>query len=244
VFVSERIKGEGERDVYLYDRKEGKLLPTPGLNSKAEDFDPCVVVVDGKVVDEFSGALPESAVRSFLARIVPSEAEKRRRSAKEAIAAGDVPAAEAALKDALALEPRSTGARLDLVELYIDSGRFEDAGEVLDHIPERERDARADQLAGRIAFWRRSRTLESAGVLEAALVRAPDDQAVRLRLAERHMADGQLEHALERLLEVVRADRGALREQARRTMVEVFGMAAGNPELVSRYRRMLAGALY
>jgi hypothetical protein len=48
VFVSERIKGMGERDVYLYDRTAKKLLPTPGLNSKAEDFDPCVVVLEGK----------------------------------------------------------------------------------------------------------------------------------------------------------------------------------------------------
>ncbi|HEX4606571.1 MAG TPA: hypothetical protein VH092_00040 [Urbifossiella sp.] len=46
VFVAERAAGDGERDVYLYDRAAGKLLPTPGLNSPAEDFDPCVVVVN------------------------------------------------------------------------------------------------------------------------------------------------------------------------------------------------------
>ena len=34
VFVSERIAGEGERDIYLYDRQTSKLLPTPGLNSR------------------------------------------------------------------------------------------------------------------------------------------------------------------------------------------------------------------
>src|SRR6516162_7376375 len=44
-FVSERLDGEGERDIYLYDRQAQKLLPTPGLNSKADDFDPCVVVM-------------------------------------------------------------------------------------------------------------------------------------------------------------------------------------------------------
>jgi hypothetical protein len=44
--VSERIKGEGERDIYLYDRKSQKLLPMPGLNSKRDDFDPCVIVLD------------------------------------------------------------------------------------------------------------------------------------------------------------------------------------------------------
>lgn len=44
-FVSERIGGEGERDIYLYDRKA--LLPTPGLNSKTEDFDPSIIVSGG-----------------------------------------------------------------------------------------------------------------------------------------------------------------------------------------------------
>ena len=44
-FVSERVEGEGDRDIYLYDRQTQKLLPTPGLNSKAEDFDPCVIAL-------------------------------------------------------------------------------------------------------------------------------------------------------------------------------------------------------
>ena len=39
---------EHKGDVYLYDRKTGRLLPTPGLNSRAEDFDPCVVALGGK----------------------------------------------------------------------------------------------------------------------------------------------------------------------------------------------------
>jgi Tol biopolymer transport system component len=47
VFVSERVDGQGERDVYLYDRDTERLLPTPGLNSKTEDFDPTVIVLTG-----------------------------------------------------------------------------------------------------------------------------------------------------------------------------------------------------
>ena len=42
---TERLTGVGERDVYLYDRATQKLLPTPGLNSKQDDFDPCLVVL-------------------------------------------------------------------------------------------------------------------------------------------------------------------------------------------------------
>ena len=47
VFVSERIGGEGERDIFLYDLKASKLLPTPGLNSKTENFDPSIIVLKG-----------------------------------------------------------------------------------------------------------------------------------------------------------------------------------------------------
>src|SRR5262245_15897655 len=33
------VSGEGGRDIYLYDRQTQELLPTPGLNSKWDDFD-------------------------------------------------------------------------------------------------------------------------------------------------------------------------------------------------------------
>ena len=42
---SERLGGTGERDIYLYDRQTQKLLPTPGLNSRDDDYDPCVIVL-------------------------------------------------------------------------------------------------------------------------------------------------------------------------------------------------------
>jgi thioredoxin-like negative regulator of GroEL len=43
---------------------------------------------------------------------------------------------------------------------------------------------------------------------------------------------------------VVRRDRGALRTSARKLMVEVFKRAEDQAELVSDYRKLLAGALY
>jgi len=36
----ERLGGEGERDIYLYDRQTQKTVATPGLNSKEDDFVP------------------------------------------------------------------------------------------------------------------------------------------------------------------------------------------------------------
>lgn len=45
VFISERTSGLGERDIYLYDMIEQRLLPTPGLNSSTEDFDSALSLI-------------------------------------------------------------------------------------------------------------------------------------------------------------------------------------------------------
>ena len=80
--------------------------------------------------------------------------------------------------------------------------------------------------------------------LEARLAADPDDLSARFALGERLVAENRYEPALAALLEVVRKDRGALRTSARKLMVDVFQLAEGEAELVSKYRRLLAGALY
>ena len=45
--------------------------------------------VDGKLVDEFTGALPEAQIRAFIDRLLPSSAEPLRIAAQEARARGD-----------------------------------------------------------------------------------------------------------------------------------------------------------
>ncbi len=50
--------------------------------------------------------------------------------------------------------------------------------------------------------------------------------------------------ALDELIEVVRRDRGAQRERARKSAIALFGLAADQPDLVGESRRKLSGALY
>src|SRR5438067_2050881 len=61
--------------------------------------------VDGEVVDEFIGALPEPAVREWLDKAVPSERKARLTEAKAAIEAGESERAAAILEQVLEAEP-------------------------------------------------------------------------------------------------------------------------------------------
>ena len=200
--------------------------------------------VDGKPADEFVGALPESGVREFIDRLIPTPGEKLRRTARALVTQGDFDEAERHLRSALELEPGNRAVRLDLVELLLAKNSHAEADAMFAPIPERERDERAERLYAVLALWKKSQQLPALEELEAKLAANPDDLSARLALGERLMADGRFEPALAALLEVVRKDRGALRTSARKLMVEVFKLAEDQPDLVSEYRKLLAGALY
>ena len=91
---------------------------------------------DGRVVDEFVGALPAAAVSRFLDAFAPSKAELLVRN-------GD----EASLRNALSLEPERADAAVPLARLLHRRGETEEALEVLERVPG---SFAADGLAARI----------------------------------------------------------------------------------------------
>ena len=199
---------------------------------------------NGSVVEEFTGALPESAVRTFLDKLMPTAGDKLRLEARSAIGEGDFETAESRLQEAVKIEPDNREARVDLAELLTARQAYPEAERVLEPIAESDYDDRATQCAIRIARWKSAAALPAMAELQAGIEKNPGDLDLRLKLAERLVVGGEFEAGLEQLIAVVRADRGERRDQARKTMVEGFGLAADQAELVSRYRRLLASLLY
>src|SRR5437764_7275615 len=83
---------------------------------------------DGRVVDEFTGAIPPAQVEAFFDRLVPSEAEL---AAAEAVRSGD----EAALRAAVEADPRNPAAATALARILIGRGEYEAALELLEPLP-------------------------------------------------------------------------------------------------------------
>ena len=200
--------------------------------------------VDGELVDEFTGALPESGVRGFLEGLVPSESEKLRRAAAAALAKGDAPNAEAALREAIALDPANLDARVDFAALLLARDDYAGAEAQLAEVPDDTRDGRAEAIAAKVALWKRGQSLPDLATLKARVDARPEDLETRLGYADRLAAEGQFRAALDELIEVVRRDRGEQRERARKSVLALFGLAADQPDLVGEYRRKLAGVLY
>jgi len=199
--------------------------------------------VDGSLVDEFLGARPESAVREFIAGVLPTPAELTRKQAAEAAAGGDRERALALLAEAAQLGPMSDAVHADTLEILLDLGRIE---------PAKAAAARLSPLAGQerrvSALLARLHFAEGGGVepaaLEARIAGDPGDLEARLQLARSFVARQRYEAAMEQLLEIIRRDRKWNDEAGRKTMLSVFDLLGGQGDLVSSYRRMLAAALH
>ena len=198
-------------------------------------------VVDGRIVDEFTGALPESAVREFIDALLPSPAEPLRQEAQAARARGEADAARKLLRQAIRLDPGHEQARLDLVDVLLDAGDLAEARRLLDAFAEQGKDrTRIDSLAARLALAQDGAGTADEGALRARIGADGGDLAARLDLAKRLAAKLDYRGALEELLEIVRRDRGFQDDIGRRTLLQIFSLLGPDSDLVREYRGALS----
>lgn len=202
---------------------------------------------DGRPVDQFVGVLAEGQLRAFLDRLVPDGAEAARRAALAALEEGRRDEAYDALKAALAYDPGYDDARMDLIEMLLEDQRIDDARaevELLSPKTTQGIDARFNALKTRLDAVDAAADLPPTDALEARVAAEPADLEARFDLASALIARRQYAGALEHLLEIVRRDRSFREDIGRKTMLSVFDLAAGQPQLVSEWRRKLSAALY
>jgi putative thioredoxin len=210
-----------------------------------------VAFADRQAVDAFVGVLPEPQLREFIERLLPNPSESERRKAQRLADAGQFAEAVAALRAAIALDPNSAPAHLDLAEILlerlptpVDDVRLAEAAQVLAAVEPRMRDdPRWKALSTRLGSLKGVAALPDEIQLHAKVRTDPSDLQARLDLAQRYIARRDFEPALAQLIEVVERDRTFADDAGRRTMLSVFELAGQQPQLVSTYRKRLAAVL-
>jgi putative thioredoxin len=198
---------------------------------------------DGEIAATFVGAQPEPALRAFLAKLLPTEAERSARKAAELAAAGDFAAAESALRAALEDEPRNGRALLALARLLAQRDEIDQALALVERVvPVGRFAAEKDHLAAELRM-RRDGGADLAA-LRANVEADPDALAPRLELGRALGAQGRHEEALAVLLELVKRDPHFENDAARRAMLDLFELLGPDHPLTQRFRGELARSLY
>ena len=202
-------------------------------------------MVDGKIVNEFTGALPESMVRDWLDKIIPSPAEELRREAQQRSEAGDLDGALQKLTEASTLDADNEWVRVDAAEILLAMGNPDDAQPLLDSLkdPDILKDARVLQLKAQVRLAEMREEGESEAELAAVISLNENDLESRLKLANVLIAANKPAEGMDQLLEIVRRDRKFKDDIGRKMLLDVFNLLGGQHELVAEYRRKLASIL-
>ena len=192
---------------------------------------------DGQVLDQFTGALPESQVRAFLDKHVKPQVSPVDQLREAAAAEPDAARAEAMLRQALAMQPGHLLATLELADRVVARGALDDAQTLLDRVPADLRNDRHAALLKRIELAR-NKPQGDPVALAARIAANSKDFEARFALAAIQVYEGDFNAAFDQLLEVVLRDKADWREKARLQLVEWFDVC-GDAEAVSRGRRYL-----
>ena len=202
--------------------------------------------INGEMVDEFTGALPEPQLRAFLDRLIPSPAQPFRLAAAEARANSELDVAFSLLEDARQADQNSEDVQLDLAELNLDAGNATAASDLLKPLEHKARDTKRLQ-----ALQARLKLVAAGGDADPAELRArieanANDFDARLRLANALALARDYRPACEQLMEIVRRDRNWQDQAARKMLLELFtllGVETGFDTLVREFRVALARTL-
>jgi len=216
----------------------------PGLAEafRVQSIPMVVGLLDGQLAGHFVGAQPESAVRDFLATLLPSAGEVSADEGTVLLAAGKIAEAEAAFQRALALDPRADAALVGLAAVHAERDENEAALALLERVEPGPVRQDADRLAAAIRIRQSGAGDEAA--LRAKLEANPQDLDARFTLAQALAAAGRYEDALEHYLTIVKQDRGFQDDAARKAMLDVFDLLGPGDELVDRFRSELAKVLF
>lgn len=191
----------------------------------------CVLMIEGKPVDGFMGALPEGQVKAFLDKHLPAEEELQALAEEEeALAAlddGDVETALAKLQQAVDTDPNNDDARFDLVKLLLQQG-FEDEAKVAfapviaKAAGVRKLDALNHWIKALDAVAHLSDVASAEAQFHAKISTNRRDFEARFALAQLRMAQQRWTDAMDELLDILMRDKTWNSDLARKTFIAIL----------------------
>jgi putative thioredoxin len=199
---------------------------------------------NGRLVGEFVGLYPEAAVREFVDRLLPTEADRLAAEAA-ALEVGNPAEAEARYRRALELDRNNDGALVGLARLLVARGQDDEAGELLARAGRvGEHGAEAERLEAIVSLRRLAREFGNEAAARRRVEADPQNAEYRYQLGVVLAAAGRHAEALQTLLAAAEMDRTLAASQVREAMVQVFQVVGVRSELADEYRDKLTRLLY
>ena len=204
----------------------------------------------GQPVDAFQGALPQSELKKFIDKLTALSGDDG--GLGEALEAAEAMLAEGAFDDAAETFEAITGEETENAEAWggwiralLAAGKLDAAATTLEAVPAVIANAAPVDVAR--AQLQLARQAESAGPLDDLRARVeaePTDQQARFDYATALHAGGQVEEAVDQLLESFRRDREWNDGAAKAQLITIFDAMKPNDPIGQKGRRRLSSLIF
>jgi putative thioredoxin len=205
--------------------------------------------VDGQPVDGFMGALPESEINKFIAKLGAAAGaggtEELLAAAAAALEAGDAATAIRLYGQVLETDRENLKVLAGLARAQLAAGDLDKAKAVLALVPPaKANDAQIVSARAAIELAGKAADPDTIADLAAAVDKDKGDHQARLDLAVALNGAGRREEALDHLLSIVRSKRDWNEDAARKQLVQFFDAWGPKDELTIAGRRRLSSILF
>ncbi len=206
----------------------------------------------GRPVDGFQGALPESQVREFVKRLTQQAGSAQKSPVEEALEAaegmieeGDFTQAGALYAQIVQHAPDNLPAKAGLARCALETGNDSQAKEIVDALTEEQRkDAAFVPVLRMLELAEKAAKAGDLAPLQAAVEANPADHQARYSLAIALFAADEREAAIDALLAIMQRDRKWNDDAARKQLLEFFEAMGPTDPLTTAGRRKLSSLLF
>jgi putative thioredoxin len=201
---------------------------------------------EGRQVDGFMGALPESQVKAFVDRLAgegpPDATDDLLALAKESRELGDPGGAAQAYAQVLQRDPENVKALGGMARIHLDGGDPDSAREIAGMVPPGVKDVDIDSV--RVALALADAAPSETQGFEQRLAADADDHEARYELSKALAGRGRWQEAADHLLTIIERDRTWNGEAARRQLLTIFEAAGPGSDITRSGRRRLSSILF
>ena len=207
---------------------------------------------NGQPVDGFQGAVSASEIKAFVDRVVAANGGEVESGLDSAVASaeqmlddGDFEAAIETFSAILEEDANNIKSYIGLIKCHIAVGDLDQAEAILNGIPlEISQSPEIEAVHAQIELAKQAR--DAGPITELALLveKNPDDNDARFKLAQALHGAGQVEDAVDQLLELFKRDREWNDGAAKGQLFTIFEALEPNNEIVLNGRRKLSSLIF
>ena len=207
---------------------------------------------NGQPVDGFQGAVSASEIKAFVDRVVAANGGEVESGLDSAVASaeqmlddGDFEAAIETFSAILEEDANNIKSYIGLIKCHIAVGDLDQAEAILNGIPlEISQSPEIEAVHAQIELAKQARDAGPINELSLLVEKNPDDNDARFKLAQALHGAGQVEDAVDQLLELFKRDREWNDGAAKGQLFTIFEALEPNNEIVLNGRRKLSSLIF